>query len=338
MVVAVHFRGEFFDTYSELAPESQNILTQIFFLLHKYGAHGVTIFFILSGFLVGGINLERLIGNTSNLKLYVVDRAVRIGFPLLGALILIAIVDAFHPTETHSFLDLLGNLCGLQGVLASDAGGVFWTLAYEIWFYVLIGAVIALFYCKTSKGKLLATATLSLAVCVYSHLDASWLLILCMGIITYYLSKSDIPSYKTFGLIAIVAMLMHPFTTATHVEGRFTIPCVNSTTLKVIFAFCASIFISQIVRHEPKSNMALRFNLIGTKLALFSYSLYITHWQFTRIVNLLGFHKMHYVNAKTILIYYLLIVAALIFAYFFYLLFERNTGFIKTKIKGWLNI
>jgi peptidoglycan/LPS O-acetylase OafA/YrhL len=133
-------------------------------------------------------------------------------------------------------------------------------------------------------------------------------------------------------------MAIYPFTSATKVAGRETITFISSTTLIVVFAFLVAIFISQVVRHQPTSKIAVKINDCGTKLAAFSYSLYITHWQFTRIMHLLGFNKMHYVNATNILIYSLLIIASLVFAYLFYLIFERNTNRIKSHIKRWLNV
>lgn len=56
LVLICHFRGAFFQEYTLLLGQQQNIVTFIFYSITRLGAEAVLIFFVLSGFLVGGGN------------------------------------------------------------------------------------------------------------------------------------------------------------------------------------------------------------------------------------------------------------------------------------------
>lgn len=127
LVVICHVRCEMLQTYSMLQPDSQNIFTQMLYFATGMGKAGVIIFFILSGFLVGGKNLYRSLAGSISLKNYIIDRAIRIGVPLLCSLLLVCLVDyiqlqfeidntgmSYGLIAQHSIVEILGNIFGLQ--------------------------------------------------------------------------------------------------------------------------------------------------------------------------------------------------------------------------------
>lgn len=59
-VLVSHARCELFSTYTELNTESQNLCTQVFFGGIQWTSEALAVFFVLSGFLVGGPLLEKL--------------------------------------------------------------------------------------------------------------------------------------------------------------------------------------------------------------------------------------------------------------------------------------
>lgn len=91
IVLTSHARCELFATYSMLEIESQNIFTKCLFALLSFTPLAMSIFFILSGFLVGGPAIEKLWfrieydkdGHENDLALYnfVINRAIRISPP-----------------------------------------------------------------------------------------------------------------------------------------------------------------------------------------------------------------------------------------------------------------
>lgn len=82
IVVLSHSRNTFFPAYGDLPIEQQNIFTMAFTLLCRMGHEAVIIFFVLSGFLVGGRGIERIKAGKMNVKSYGIDRFARIIPPL----------------------------------------------------------------------------------------------------------------------------------------------------------------------------------------------------------------------------------------------------------------
>ncbi|MDR0605993.1 MAG: acyltransferase family protein, partial [Bacteroidales bacterium] len=138
-----HIRGNAFVEYGLLPTEQQNILNFVFFSITRLGHEAVLAFFVLSGFLVGGKVIQRLKEGTFDVKSYTIDRSVRIFLPLICALLLIVVVNLIMG-EPVNFLQLIGNLFSLQGIFVSSATAPLWSLAYEVWFYVLIGCLAVL--------------------------------------------------------------------------------------------------------------------------------------------------------------------------------------------------
>ena len=53
-VMAGHYRGAFLPEYSDIPPEQRNISIFLFYTITHFPAEAVLLFFVLSGFLVGG--------------------------------------------------------------------------------------------------------------------------------------------------------------------------------------------------------------------------------------------------------------------------------------------
>ena len=93
LVVLGHLRQTSFVEYGLLPDSEKNIFIMFLYLILRIGHEAVLIFFVMSGFLVGGKALEKTMGGNFNVKDYSIDRAVRIMLPLIGALLLLIIVN-----------------------------------------------------------------------------------------------------------------------------------------------------------------------------------------------------------------------------------------------------
>ena len=78
MVQLCHSRNTFFPEYGALPAEQHDVLTMAFIMFCRMGHEVVIIFFVLSGFLVGGRGFERIKAGTMNVKSYAIDRLSRI--------------------------------------------------------------------------------------------------------------------------------------------------------------------------------------------------------------------------------------------------------------------
>lgn len=81
MVLLSHARNTFFPAFGELPVEQQNIISMGFTMFCRMGHEAVIVFFVLSGFLVGGRGFERIKDGSMNVGSYAIDRFARICTP-----------------------------------------------------------------------------------------------------------------------------------------------------------------------------------------------------------------------------------------------------------------
>lgn len=80
-VLLVHARASSFVEYGALV--EKNIYIAVGFAISRLGNEAVLVFFVLSGFFVGGKVIEKTLKGDFSLSQYAVDRSVRIFLPLI---------------------------------------------------------------------------------------------------------------------------------------------------------------------------------------------------------------------------------------------------------------
>ena len=137
-----------------LSPDHLAYLHQPLYWISSYGRLGVTIFFVISGYCITAAAWRSLVLNRSVAK-YAKDRVRRIYPPYYASLVLmvlsiqlLATASAHHWIPAiHHLLHLgtgarywMGNLLLLQSEFhVTSINVVYWSLCYEIAFYVVIG-------------------------------------------------------------------------------------------------------------------------------------------------------------------------------------------------------
>ena len=141
--------------------------TRLFYFATSLGHSAVIVFFVLSGFLVGGRTIVAIQTKRWTVRRYAVQRIGRIATVLIPALAVGLVLDliglvSFGGTSVygsgiagHPMLDftlgdhltptvLAGNILGLQPFLVPSFGSnsALWSLGYEVWFYVLFPILI----------------------------------------------------------------------------------------------------------------------------------------------------------------------------------------------------
>lgn len=159
-VLFIHARCECFAIYGELNAESQNWFTFVFYSMTSFGKEGLIMLCLISGFLVGGRYSERMLQGAIDPKRFIKGRLVRIFPTLIVATLLTAIVNIIIG-KGNSGINLLGNICGLQGVLVPDEGGTFWPMPYEIWGCVCLWGIMCadkcskkIYICRRNSGHI----------------------------------------------------------------------------------------------------------------------------------------------------------------------------------------
>lgn len=339
LVMAGHFRGAFFEEYSVLPESQQNPLVFIFYFVTRLGYEAVVVFFVLSGFLVGGKAMERIRTNSFKAKDYAIDRFARIMLPLISALLFYLPICLWF-NGSINVISWIGCLFGMQGVITGIPFGPLWSLSYEIWFYVMMFGIAVLFISKTPKKVALAITVLILSMAIFVKLEVYYLWIWFIGAIVYFVKTYDWKHRKLFAItclaligILIVSLQLMSGTRAINVNVDMDFDIIRKI-VSIIFGIVVALFIKVIIDFVPKSKFSLSINRLGTKLAAFSYTLYLTHFPVMRLIEKLGAPKCESISFVSVSLYVLWMAIAIIVAYILYWFFERNTPKLKKYLKG----
>lgn len=328
-----HYRIAFFVEYGLLPAQQKNILTSAVYFFTRMGKESVLLFFVLSGFLVGGKSIEKILSNNVNLKSYSIDRLVRIMLPLFASVMLVILIDLITGAKIPLY-DIVGSLLSLQGIFTTCYNNApLWSLSYEVWFYVLMGCIMALCRIQSRKVVLFAFFIATMVLLVFTRLQAVYLFIWFMGAFTYLIPPpaKNISTLKTF--LALVLFFAAVFLSQLGSDSRsvsfVNFPPVNKDILDIFLAFATCILIHHIIRFVPGNKYAVKLNNAGTKLSKFSYSLYLVHYPVISLLEYLGFSKSTSIDPRSVLLYILALLIGLLVAYIIYLLSEKHTHTVK---------
>ena len=184
LVMLGHLRGFIFVDYGDL--ERAGILTKLFYFATGLGHQAVMVFFVLSGYFVGGSVVAGLRNGNFTWRGYAAVRLTRLWMVLIPALLLTLCMDLLgrqwnpgaYAGDLHaSFmcgpqpgqpaawdaLTLLGNLLFVQTVAVPVFGsnGPLWSLANEFWYYLVFPLVGCGLRALLTKRWLLAAGLLA---------------------------------------------------------------------------------------------------------------------------------------------------------------------------------
>jgi len=333
-VVVCHVRGGHWMDYGHLAEEGKGILTTVFFAVTRPNFEPVVVFFVLSGFLVGGKVIERLMSGSFSPGAYALDRFSRIYLPLIPAVIL-SVAVAWWIGRPSTFPVIVGNIASLQGVAVRTlpANGPLWSLSYEVWFYVIAGALAATF-ALVGRARLVALAILAVALVIYSHLAAALLFCWLLGAAAFPLRKISMPLgvlILAFLLFVLGAGVSQAAMISQSVKlpdlplpDRYTSAMVMSAGLAVLLAWLAS--------RPVRTGASRRIQAVGTYLAGFSYTLYLTHYPLLALWNHYYPQRATVIEGNSLLLFVSKIAGCMAVAWVLYLPFEARTA----ELRRWL--
>lgn len=324
MVMLCHGRGEFFATYIDLNPDSQNFFTQLFFASLSWSHEALAIIYVMCGFLIGGPFIEKLLCHKDVPNSYysiirrsfLISRLIKVFIPLFFA-ILLAIGVKLIGNIPFSWIDALFNLFGLQGVLASDFGGVFWVLALEIWFYVILYGL----SCVKQGGinLLLGVLLLMISFFIFSAQPFHWFVALWLGVGAYFIKDYFFPkSFVWLGVsIAAMSKLIEIMSTESHVIHFVLTGYVNYTMTGLATAFAFAIILTVLSKKEPHSALLQKLDQFGAKCGNFTGCLFLTHFSIQRLIRII-WGQVYDVNLTTLCAYCGVCVLCILIGYIFY--------------------
>mgnify|MGYP002623569499 CR=1 FL=1 len=211
----------------------------------------------------------------------------------------------------------------------------FWSLSYEVWFYVILLSIALMFRDKQSK-RWVGLGLLFVCILIFScKLKPHYLLIWFMGAFFYLTKPKKFSAVICWGslLLFVASIALWQMSSASH--SIETVWKANSSELiEVLMSVFFGLFIQQVILLEPKRKWTAAIDRYGTKLAAFSYTLYLAH----RIVFLPVYHfitnkRSAYLDIKGIAGWLLLVFFTMLICWLLYLAFEKNTAKVKKQIK-----
>ncbi len=182
LVMLNHLRADQFLPYGSVYSDNR-LVKQLFYGITCLGHEAVILFFVLSGFLVGGAALRRFWHGTFESGKYFIDRLSRIYIPLIPAMVFTITVCILCDTP-FSWLEGMLNILSLQGTFAKAFSGnrALWSLSYEVWCYISCGALLMSFQKRTIFQVFIAMALLVASAVVFYHLKTVYLIAWLVGV------------------------------------------------------------------------------------------------------------------------------------------------------------
>ena len=345
-VTAAHLRAAMYPGLRTLADPSLSYQVLAFFT--GFGHQAVLLFFVISGWLVGGSLLSKA-GQPDAISNYAIDRITRLWTVLLPTFLLTLLFSLgtgetvargvdFSPTNEFSALAFAGNLLGLQGgVAVPEYGGNFplWSLANETWYYVMFPLLVVLFASRRVAARAgCAAALVGLAVA----LPYDIVLYFAIWLLGVAFSRIRIEA----GLVARCGWLV--LLLAVSVYYRLT--GINDDVGPDSFVqdlICSVMFLAFLsslqFKVAPASKWQRPMARTGKFFAEFSFTLYVLHvplidlmqfWSTSRfdLRQLSPAEPLHYA------IYFGMLALLMVVSYLSYRMFESQTYRIRRLVKG----
>ncbi|MFZ3033383.1 MAG: acyltransferase [Parvibaculum sp.] len=315
--------------WDDLVVGDHQLAARLFYAVARFGQEAVLVFFVLSGFFVGGQVIARLEAGRFRLGDYAIDRATRLFLPLIPACALTAFVGFSLTGNLANLPALLGSAFGLNGVFVDTSlfNPPLWSIAFEIWFYVAAGAVACIFSGRARAAALIAFIAIGY---VFSILNASFLLFWVIGAFIYKCrDELNKPVYFCFGLaLAMVA--------AAHFETYQAGPDVMARDRAIHWQALVCVGFGLMIPYLGSggvNRMLQPFAKVASFMAASSYSLYVFHYPVLKAMTLF-IPQIESFGVGPVVAFVAISVASFAACLGFWGLFERHTDVVRRKLKA----
>ena len=348
LVCGGHLRAAMFVDFNGL--EQSSILNKTFYFITSLGHEAVMVFFVLSGFFVGGSVLSKRL--KFKFDGYLIARLSRLWTVLIPALVFTFLMDLitihFYPsvlagdyysvlisgpksaTYSASLETFFANITFLQSVYSPVYGsnGPLWSLTYEFWYYIAFPLLTIIFgVVKMSNVKKVIAALILFVITYYfaAHLLLGFI-IWMLGVAVYLIYSKDLLKlgyWFTFtSFFIFIASLAYS-------KAPLSIPgFLHHTDLVVGLAFM--LFLISLRNIEKQAWVDKYLSKFSFWLSDLSYTLYVIH--FPVLMLLYGhFYKneQEVLSPTTFIVFLGWLVALIILSRGFWYVFERNTPIIR---------
>lgn len=353
-----HLRNVLLVDYGALV--EPGILLKALYAITSFGHQAVMVFFVLSGYFVGGGVLRA--GVKFMWRDYLSSRLMRLWVVLIPCLVLTwcidQIVNSYAPLAlsgsnfniwhsgpkpgeySASVPAFFGNVFFLQTILSPVFGsnGPLWSLANEFWYYMLFPLIVFTLGIAGAGKPLFRSLTFVLTALLlwwlpYNILDG--FVIWMMGVVIYVVQpwfRSLKPALRTFliGLGLLFFALALGYSKSSQLIERFAI----NPDLLIGLAF-SILCLAMTSRPFPEKRFPV-VAFLSRSLSEMSYSLYISHFPLVILISSIAYGSAKLMPTGLVLAQFMGWCFVLIgFGFLIYWSFESRTNRIRKIVRNW---
>jgi peptidoglycan/LPS O-acetylase OafA/YrhL len=302
LVLGEHWRNLFFIDYRDVTAHRKALLLP--YLLTTAGHQAVVIFFVLSGYLIGGSVLRSLRTGTWSWRLYMTHRLVRLWLVLIPGLLLCLLCDetamglhlapllygginlnhmTIYPiASVISFKIFLGNLFFVQGwgtpVLGTD--NALWSLSLEFWYYVLFPLGVMVLARRSSVGmRVVCVAALAVLALLLNRGIFLYMPIWLLGVVLLFLPTPRIANGLRWVAAALYVPVVFYLAVGRNLPGLWADSLLGLVTLPFVWVLLSA---------RSRADASLWWVRAARGLSRFSFTLYVVHVPFLFFMAALG--------------------------------------------------
>lgn len=370
-VVICHWRDCFFADYPSI--DHPSLWTTAGYHLAAIGHQWVVVFFVLSGFLVGGSVIRAHRAGRWSWRSYFLARGCRLYVVLLPALVLGALADwtGMHLPGSwiiysgHSGLQteavnvftrltptvFLGNSLFLEMIWVPTLGtnGPLWSLVCEFWYYIAFPVLVLLLSKRTQTRIRIGSAIFLLLWCWFVGrlvviLAIPWL----MGVLIVYLPPFPAQRPWTRRLAIAFALLLCAVgmvvAQGSLAAGEMTfVPRLHfvlgrSWEVPIYDLMLGPVvtFLIWVLLHCARSPMPSAYNWLAQRAARSSYTQYLVHLPALVLLKAYWHLPRAVPSWHTLLINLGPLLVVLLYAQIVYEFFEKNTDGVRNWLKPYV--
>ncbi|WP_426177517.1 acyltransferase family protein [Massilia sp. TWR1-2-2] len=348
-VAAAHLRAVMYPGLRTIQDPSLAYQALAFFT--GFGHQAVLLFFVISGWLVGGSLLNRA-GQPDAIANYAIDRMSRLWTVLIPTFALTLLFSLgtgetvwggidVSPANEFSAAAFAGNLVGLQGgVAVPEFGGNFplWSLANETWYYVMFPLLVLMFTARRLVNRTACALSLVALAAFLPHNIVLYFSIWLLGVAFSRLRIEAGLVARCVWLVLLLAVSVYSRLTGTNDDiGPQTY--MQDLVCSLMFL----VFLSSLqFQAAPASKWQRPLAGIGKFFAEFSFTLYVLHVPLIVLMQhwMTGLYGLRHLSPAAPLhfaIYFGMLALVMLGAYLAYRMFESQTYRIRRLIKDRLS-
>ena len=357
LVCCGHLRAVMFIDFNAL--QAPTLIDRVFYFLSSLGHEAVMVFFVLSGFFVGGSVLSKRF--RFGFDSYLIARLSRLWTVLFPALVFTFLIDLvtgyFYPeilsgdyhaqlvsgpgTEySSSVLTFISNLAFIQTIYAPVFGtnGPLWSLTNEFWYYITFPLLMIAFGTVKQKkiGRIVAIVGMLIVIYFFTIHLMDGFIIWLLGVLVFLVYSRNKMNYGNWFLISTF--------------GLFIASLVNSKVdllneylpldTDYVVGLCFSLFLISLRTAENTKWVKKYLSKIAFWLSDISYTLYVIHFPILMIVYG-GFYRDDQVQLEASSAFQFIgwLFLLMFISRGFWYVFEKNTHVVRNlmfKFKNYI--